>query len=304
MARYPETPEFAAWHHYVRGFAELFSGGSITAPPPLAPVARAGTPRRVVLCSPHPDDELLTGLLPLRLQQEAGAMVTNLAVTLGSNPGRRQERLAELCRACGMAGFSVRLAAEPEGFSNISALARGLDPAGWQAEVEALAALLAEVRPDLLLFPHATDHHPTHIGTHFLALAAALRYSRANGVDLLVAETGYWQPHPAPNLLVGATVEQVALLVTGLAEHRGEMARYPYHRALPPRMIDTVRRCSELVQGYGTPASGMLFGEAYRLAAIRHGILVPGTGALTLTPAEPLAWERLAAMVAASTPRC
>ena len=302
MARYPETPEFRAWQRYVQGYAELFSGETSPTFPSAVPGALpVDAPPRVVLCSPHPDDELLTGLLPLRLKEDAGAVVTDIAVTLGSNPARRQERLAELHRACAVVGFGVRLAKEPEGFSDVSAMARGLDPAGWQAKVEGVAAHLAELQPDLLLFPHVQDSHPTHIGTHFLALAAALRYSRDNGATVLIAETGYWQPHPAPNLLVGATAEQVALLITALAEHRGEMARSPYHRALPPRMIDTVRRSNELVQGYGSAATGMLFGEDYRLGVIRQGGLAFGHGALVVAPGEPLTMARLAA---AATPRC
>ena len=304
MVPYPETAEFLAWRRYVQGYAALFLGENASAPPPLAEAVPAGTPPRVVLCSPHPDDELLTGLLPLRLQQEAGAEIINLAITLGSNPARWQERLAELRRACAVVGFGVRLAQEPAGFAGVSALARGLDPAGWQAKVEALAALLAEMCPNLLLFPHAADHHPTHIGTHFLALAAALRYSREGGADLLVVETGYWQPHPAANLLVGATVEQVALLVNALTEHQGEMARYPYHRALPPRMIDTVRRAGELMTGYGRLPPALVFGEAYRMGTIRDGIWHPGNGALVVSAAEPLTWERLTAAIAVPTPRC
>ncbi len=304
MAQYPATPEFAAWRRYVQGYAELFLGETGVALPAAPVVSPSGTPPRVVLCSPHPDDELLTGLLPLRLKEEAGAVVTNIAVTLGSNPARRSERLAELRRACAVVGFGVRLAEEPEGFSHVSAVARGLDPAGWQGRVEALAALLAEMRPDLLLFAHAGDNHPTHIGTHFLALAAALKYSRESGATMLVAETGYWQPQPAPNLLIGATVEQVALLVTALAEHRGEMARHPYHRGLPPRMLETVRRCGEVVQGYGTAPSGLVFGEAYRLAGIRQGVWQPGCGTLAMASAESLTLERLAAAVAPPSPRC
>lgn len=300
MGRYPETPEFAGWLRFVQGYAELFLGGTLPAPPP-PPSVPFSSPPRVVLCSPHPDDELLTGLLPLRLKEESGAEVVNLAITLGSDPGRRRERLAELERACGVAGFSLRLAREPEGFSDITATARGLEPAGWQAKVESVAAHLAELRPDLLLFPHAGDSHPTHIGTHFLALAAALLHCRTSGADLLVVETGYWQPHPSPNLLVGATVEEVALLVTALAEHRGEMARAPYHRALPPRMLDAVRRAGELLHGYGSAAQGFLFGEAYALSAIRRGVWQPGGGTLAVPAGEPVTLERLAG---AANPRC
>lgn len=302
MARYPETPEFAQWQRYVQGYADLFSGETVTASAILQATAPA-TPSKVVLCSPHPDDELLTGLLPLRLKEEAGAEVTDLAITLGSDPARRSERLAELRRACGVVGFGVRLAQEPEGFSHLSAVARGLDPAGWQRKIETLAALLADLQPDLLLFPHAADNHPTHIGTHFLTLAAALKYSRESGATVLVAETGYWQPQPAPNLLIGATVAQVARLVTALAEHRGEMTRYPYHRALPPRMIDTVRRCGELVRGYGSAGIGLLFGEAYTLSAMCQGVWRPGVGSLVVSATEPVTLEGLKT-VASSTPRC
>lgn len=301
MVHYPETPEFAAWRRYVLGYAEIFLNESAMAPLPVAPAAPSLASPRVVLCSPHPDDELLTGLLPLRLKEEAGAVVTNIAITLGSNLARRQERLAELHRACAVVGFVVRLANEPDGFSNVSAVARGLDPVRWQVQVATLAALLAELQPDLLLLPHAADSHPTHIGAHFLALASALKYSRDAGAAVLVAETGYWQPHPSPNFLVGATVEQVALLVMALAEHRGEMARYPYHRALPPRMIDTVRRCGEMVWGYGgKPVSGPLFGEAYRLGMVSDGNWQPGCGALAVPAAEPM---EMAGLTAAATRR-
>jgi LmbE family N-acetylglucosaminyl deacetylase len=286
----------------VQGYAELFLGEAAISGAGAALAVPPAVPPRVVLCSPHPDDEALTGLLPLRLKEENDAQVVNLAMTLGSNPARRAERRAELLRACGVLGFGVRVAREPEGFPAVSALARGREPARWQSQVADLTALFADLRPELLLFPHAADSHPTHIGTHFLALAAALGYSRATGASFLVAETEYWHPNPAPNLLVGATVEQVALLLTALAEHRGEMARYPYHRAMPPRMLDTVRRCSELVQGYGSVPPPLVFGEAYALSAIRQGVWQRGSGALMVVPTEALTMERLASAFA--MPRC
>lgn len=304
MAEYPDTPEFRAWSRYVQGYVELLSGETAAVTAPVATAAPIGIPPQVVLCSPHPDDELLTGLLPLRLKEEAGAKVTNIALTLGSNRDRRQERWAELERACAVVGFAVRLAREPEGFLDMTATARGRDSVGWQAAMETLAVLLAELRPDLLLFPHAADRHPAHIGAHFLALAAALKYSRVMSTTVLIAETGYWQPHAVPNLLVGGTVEQVALLITGLAEHRGEMVRFPYHRALPARMIDTVRSCGELLRGYGNRLPAALFGESYALAAIHRGVLVPGRGALTVSPAEALTLAGLTAAIAPPSLRC
>ena len=55
-----------------------------------------GPPLKVVVCSPHPDDESLVGALPLRLLRECGAKVTNCAITLGSNAAQRERRLREL----------------------------------------------------------------------------------------------------------------------------------------------------------------------------------------------------------------
>ena len=46
----------------------------------------------VLAVPPHPDDECLTGLLPLRLAEECEAMVAVWAATYGCAVGRREER--------------------------------------------------------------------------------------------------------------------------------------------------------------------------------------------------------------------
>ena len=47
----------------------------------------------VMLFSPHPDDECVVGALPLRLKNELNLPIINVAVTLGSNAGRKNGRL-------------------------------------------------------------------------------------------------------------------------------------------------------------------------------------------------------------------
>jgi hypothetical protein len=49
---------------------------------------------KVLLFSPHPDDECITGLLPLRLMRETGRQIINIPVTFGSNT-QRQAAVAE-----------------------------------------------------------------------------------------------------------------------------------------------------------------------------------------------------------------
>ena len=52
--------------------------------------------RKALLFSPHPDDECITGLLPLRLMREAGMQIINVPVTFGSNIERQPGRATEL----------------------------------------------------------------------------------------------------------------------------------------------------------------------------------------------------------------
>ena len=59
-------------------------------PAPAHPGVRSE--RKVLLFSPHPDDECIIGGLALRLQREAGARVVNVAVTQGSNKARQAAR--------------------------------------------------------------------------------------------------------------------------------------------------------------------------------------------------------------------
>ena len=58
--------------------------------PASSPPPGGGAP--ILLFSPHPDDECLTGALPLRFRRESGRLVVNVAVTLGSRPERQAAR--------------------------------------------------------------------------------------------------------------------------------------------------------------------------------------------------------------------
>ena len=62
---------------------------------------------KVLLFSPHPDDECIVGLLPLRLMRELGHQIINVPVTFGSNIERQAERSAELDDACGYLGWEI-----------------------------------------------------------------------------------------------------------------------------------------------------------------------------------------------------
>lgn len=210
------------------------------AAPAPRPAPKPGAPRALIL-APHPDDECIVGTLPLRLQREAGWSVSVVPVTLGSRVERRAGRLEELKAACAYLGWEAREPAEGD-----------------------IAAAVARAAPALVLYPHADDANTTHREVN-RACASALAKLGA-GWRGLVAETEYWSTLPDPNLMVEATNETAADLVTALSFHKGEIERNPYHVLLPCWLADGARRGAELVGGQGAAAPGFRYAALYRVS--------------------------------------
>jgi len=262
------------WQRFVQGNIKAMEAGKSIPLGPSAtrliapPAAAGGSPAlKVVMCSPHPDDEALIGSLPLRLRCECGAKVTNCAITLGSNPGQRERRLRELEAACGALGFELRVANPPLGFDHINHDNRTNHPDDWAAKVRVLSEVLEQEAPDVMVAPHAADLNTTHIGTHYLVVDALGDYlSRTGRGPIPFFETEFWHQNPRPNLMVGVSAEDEAILIMATAEHGDEVRRNPYHLRHPGRMIENVRLGAEVVGGQGGAAPDFPFAELYHLA--------------------------------------
>lgn len=269
-----EKAGFEDWLSYVEGYVELIRQGKnipfkqLSSQKVYSPNPSAA---KMVICSPHPDDETLTGLLPLRLLQESGLDVVNLAVTLGSDPKRKNKRQNELQAACSVLGFRCDMFKGPPDFNEITSQNISANTGDWQQQVKKMVTFFDQEQPDMVICPHADDGHPTHEGTNQLVLQSLLQHSTVNKKEIFFVESEYWHPLKNPNVLVGANAEHVARLVTALTQHRDEMSRMPYHLHLPARMLDNVRRGVELISGYGKSGTGFLFGELYRLSRIKSG---------------------------------
>jgi LmbE family N-acetylglucosaminyl deacetylase len=235
------------------------------------PILDAARPCALLL-SPHPDDECLTGVLPLRLRREQNWQIVNLAVTLGSNLDRRAERKDELAKACAVLDFECALPVD-DGFSNVSAATRNADPAAWRKMVVRLSEIIAQLRPQALFMPHAGDWNATHIGVHLLGLDALA--NMPSDFSCAVVMTEYWQPMDDPNVMIGIGENDVATLLSALACHVGEVARNPYDRRFPAYLIDNVRRGSEILGGKGAEAMPMDFAEMYKVGLWLKGKFVP-----------------------------
>src|SRR5437016_14343716 len=92
---------------------------------------------RVLIFSPHPDDEVIIGGLPLRLLRQAKWNVINVAVTLGSKKERQAERLAELKACCDCIGFGLAQTT-PDGLERVNVRTREQEPAVWAESVKVI----------------------------------------------------------------------------------------------------------------------------------------------------------------------
>jgi len=253
------------YHRYVSELARLVREGRsfpLGGFPALSKPAVAANAPRVLIFAPHPDDECIIGGLALRLMREAGMRVINVAVTQGSNKARQAARLGELQAACDYLGFELKQT-RPQGLESINVKTRAADAAVWRASVEIVAAILADERPHVVLFPHDTDWNSTHIGTHHLLVDALGRLP--SDFSCHVVETEFWGAMASPNLMVESSATDLADMMAALSFHVGEVQRNPYHLLVPAWMQDNVRRGGELVGGQGGAAPDFIFCTLYRL---------------------------------------
>ena len=261
------------YHQLVSEYARLAKVGKSY---PLGKFGRMPRPDlpanapKVLIFSPHPDDEVIIGGLALRLLREAKWNVINVAVTQGSKKERQAERLAELKTCCDCIGFGL-LTTAPGGLEKVNVKAREQEPAHWAKSVKIIADILAQHQPRVILVPHEHDWNSSHIGTHFL-LMDALKTLPAN-FRCHVVETEFWGAMASPNLMVEVGAQDLGDLMTALTFHIGEVRRNPYHLSLPAWMVDNVRRGGELVGGQGGAAPDFVFATLYRLSQWRDGKL-------------------------------
>ena len=290
------------WLHFVVAIIHAVESGKAIPLGPTIPALKAaegsaarGARLKVIVCSPHPDDEALIGALPLRLQQECGSRVTNVAITLGSALDQRARRRRELKASCAVLGFNLVVANAPHGFDDIVLETRTKRPKEWAKKVRALSLILEHVNPDVVFAPHVEDVNVTHVATHHLVVDATADFlKRTQRGPLAFIETEFWHEHSCPNLMVGISPADEAILLMAAAEHGVEVRRNPYHLRHPARMIDNVRRGAEIVLEAGGPAPDVPLAEIYRLVFVSgQGMMAPRPGGRLIRPEDRIEWKSL-----------
>lgn len=197
---------------------------------------------KVLIVSPHPDDETINGALALRLKQNYNCEIFNFPFGFGSNLSRQNERKAELIEATKILGFT-----------NI-----------FEQNLE---HTISTLKPQLIILPHADDGHIFHTKTYVTVMATLKKLLWTGNVAL----TEFWYPNRSANLLLEVAVEECALLMESLSAHFGEIKRNPYHLRLPFWMMDNSRRGSELILGTKIETASLLLSNLYQIKFYKDG---------------------------------
>ncbi|MEY1677899.1 PIG-L deacetylase family protein [Gordonia sp. ABKF26] len=194
--------------------------------------------------SPHPDDEIIGAGATLIAMQRRGHRVVNLACSLG-RPDDRVRRHNELLGATQIAGFDNVILDPPATIGGDEDL-----DAGVAAVHTAVAALIDELRADIVVSPHPHDGHHGHEAVARGVLAAVK--ARPKVVWWM---WGLWRDLPMPTLYVPYEESVMGVVTRAIAEHRGENERNGYDRMVHGRAA--AYRClgSERVFGFGAPAA-------------------------------------------------
>ncbi|MBT4223182.1 MAG: PIG-L family deacetylase [Opitutae bacterium] len=253
------------YHELVEKFASTLKNGRQIPLGGVAPLSHPVLPDNapnVLIFSPHPDDEVIIGGLPIRMMRECGMRVINIAVTQGSKRDRQEERLMELENCCQHIGFDLITTREGTGLERINRKTRDEDPSHWEECVECIAGILGSTKPHSIFFPHDNDWNSTHIGTHLLVTDALAKLP--GDFTCHTFETEFWGAMDNPNLMIESSHDDLADMLTALSFHVGEVQRNPYHLLTPAWMQDNVRRGAELVGGQGGDAPDFTFATLYR----------------------------------------
>jgi len=231
-------------------------------PPNFRPPASKDSPV-IMIFSPHPDDEAIIGLLPLRLKRELNWRVINVAVTLGSKRERQKERYHEGRNSCNFLGFEHILPSQRGAFDSVNPGTRLHNPQVWEEYVDTISNLIMQEQPRVILIPHPDDGHVTHIGTYLLVTDALEKLG--DNCQVFILESDYWHSLDNPNLMIEANSGDSDDLIYAISLNYGEVERNPYHLSHPSWFINNVRLGSEIINGKGSSALNFKLAILYRL---------------------------------------
>lgn len=249
----------------------------------------AGT--RLLVVSPHPDDEsIATGEL-IQQVKHAGGDVSIVLLTHGDNnpwPQRWMERRARIGpddrrrwgeRRRGEVGKALaQLGVEPSRLVSLGWPDMGLTARLRDDLEDSLALLLASldaVRPNLVALPSLDDHHPDHGAAHVLTRLALARW-QGGSPELLAYLIHGHESDVTARVKLDSSVQWHANKMAALACHESQMAlsgKRMRRLADRPERYQLVRPPTERAQSVALP-----WRPSGRLQPWLHLMVVDGGG--------------------------
>jgi LmbE family N-acetylglucosaminyl deacetylase len=208
---------------------------------------------RVLVISPHPDDEAIGCGGTLRKHIVDGDHVRVCFLTSGEHGGRGANEEETRCKR----EREARISAVILGFHEIEFW--GEKDRALRADcrlIERLTSLIRDYRPNLIYVPNDLESHPDHRAAARLVRAARRRVD----IDLVVLMFEIWTPLTTIDEIVDispfidgkiaairAYESQCAILrfddaLLGLARYRGEMFCWPKHKPEHGRYAEVFRK--------------------------------------------------------------
>ncbi len=180
--------------------------------------------KRVLVLSPHPDDDIIGCGGTIYKYHLKGARITSVYMTDGrkGNPGYNEEELVLIRRE------EAKRASTIIGIDNLIFLDnRDSELTANSKTIVELSQVIRDIQPDAIFLPFLLDNHPDHTATNSIFVQATKNY---NGD---VACYGYevWTPLTVPNCIIDIT-EQIKIKRNALEQFQNQLAKFNFIEAI------------------------------------------------------------------------
>lgn len=176
------------------------------------------TEKRVLVLSPHPDDDIIGCGGAIHIYHKMGAEITVAYITDGrkGNPGYDEDDLVRLRKE------EAGKAAAVIGVDRLIFLDnRDSELVASPKTVKEISGILADLEPEAVFLPFLMDNHPDHMATNDIFVEA----SRAYGREIMCYGYEVWTPLSVPNCVIDITVE-MPKKVDALKQHKSQMTEF------------------------------------------------------------------------------
>ncbi|MDQ1295438.1 MAG: N-acetylglucosamine malate deacetylase 1 [Actinomycetota bacterium] len=181
--------------------------------------------RKLLVFAPHPDDEVIGCVGPIRRALSCGTSVVIVYVTSGDQGvdgccgAQREAEAVEALRALGAGRSRLIFMKIPDG---------GICPED-PGQFEAVLALIRDERPDMVILPHEAEGSFDHVQTHrlvwrALAMSGSRNHPRAGAPHWVPTALSYevWTPMASPAHFVDLDGDDAEAKAVALSCYRSQ----------------------------------------------------------------------------------